>query len=157
MYHFHNEPVWIYKHLISSPPPLIEKHVVYELVLVISRSPYQGMDWLRNYLHLLVYLALDLLQITATITKYGRHKNSNSFKPFSKYCKKWVVNHFSKLNSFRDMTFQKWSITDECFIHIYEWLRVESLNPGRVNKINRVSKFSSIWKSFTLVCHYTGR
>ena len=27
--------------------------------------------------------------------------------------KKWVVNHFSKLNSFRDMNFQKWSITDE--------------------------------------------
>ena len=27
--------------------------------------------------------------------------------------KKWVVNHFSKLNSFRDMNYQKWSITDE--------------------------------------------
>ena len=27
--------------------------------------------------------------------------------------KKRVVNHFSKLNSFRDMNFQKWSITDE--------------------------------------------
>ena len=27
--------------------------------------------------------------------------------------KKWVVNHFSKPNSFRVMNFQKWSITDE--------------------------------------------
>ena len=27
--------------------------------------------------------------------------------------KNWGVNHFSKLNSFRDMIFQKWSITDE--------------------------------------------
>ena len=34
--------------------------------------------------------------------------------------KKWMVNHFSKLNSFRDMNFQKWSITDESFINVYE-------------------------------------
>ena len=27
--------------------------------------------------------------------------------------KKWVVNHFSNFNSFRDMNFQKWLITDE--------------------------------------------
>ena len=32
--------------------------------------------------------------------------------------KNWVVNHFSKLNSFWDMNFQKWSIADESFINL---------------------------------------
>ena len=30
------------------------------------------------------------------------------------------MNHFSKLNSFRDINFQKWSITDESLMNMYE-------------------------------------
>ena len=43
----------------------------------------------------------------------------------------------------------------DCMLSLLKEHIVESSNPGRVNKINRVSKFSSISNSFTLVCHYT--
>ena len=50
-----------------------------------------------------------------------------------------MVNHFSKLNSFRDMNFQKWSVSDESFINVY-----------KTDNLHDSSVIDHFWKFITL-------
>ena len=93
-------------------------------------------NWLIFSLIMLIWIYLERVSLKIKGCKLKNLTKCSAWKNFTKsvengnknadiffLCprgKKLVVNHFSKLNSFRDMNFQKWSITDESFINVYE-------------------------------------